>query len=131
MNLWLVIYAVNFFGNLSALLGIVGVLGAIFFAVYGFIWMMCENDRYTDSIKPVIHNWFKAAFKVWLFLIILFVFVPDRPTMILMSSAAIGEKILDNPKVTEVVDPSIDLLKTWMVKQNKELQDSMKDKKEK
>lgn len=51
--------------------------------------------------------------------------LPDRNTVLLIAASQIGEKIVNNEKVQSVVDPSIDLLKTWMVKQTAELKKSM------
>ena len=45
---------------------------------------------------------------------LLFVFVPNRQTMILVAASEVGEKVLTNDKVTNIIDPSIDLLQTWI-----------------
>lgn len=51
--------------------------------------------------------------------------LPDRNTVLLIAASQIGEKIVNNEKVQSVVDPSIDLLKTWMVQQTQNLKKSM------
>lgn len=51
--------------------------------------------------------------------------IPSRQTMILIAASQIGEKIVTNERVTSVVDPSIDLLKAWMVSETQKIKESM------
>lgn len=63
----------------------------------------------------------KQMIFVWLLVCAIGVVVPSRQTVILIASSEYGEKILKNPKINEIIDPSIDLLKTWIEKEKKEL----------
>lgn len=71
-------------------------------------------DRMPFSIKQMAAAWCVLAF--------VSVIVPGKQTMILIASSEYGEKILNNPKIGEIVDPSIDLLKTWIEKEKKEIE---------
>lgn len=78
------------------------------------------EDKLPFSVRQLIAAWFVLAF--------IGIITPSRQTVILIASSEYGEKILNNPKITEIVDPSIDLLKTWIEKEKKELLEE-KDKK--
>jgi hypothetical protein len=79
------------------------------------------EDKLPFSVRQLIAAWFVLAF--------IGIVTPSRSTVILIASSEYGEKILNNPKITEVVDPSIDLLKTWIEKEKKELIEDSKEKK--
>lgn len=40
--------------------------------------------------------------------------MPDKQTAVLIAASQVGEKLITSEKVTSVVDPSVDLLKTWI-----------------
>ena len=51
--------------------------------------------------------------------------VPSRQTVLLIAASEMGERVLNHPRVNQVIDPGIDLLTTWMEKEKHELQKSM------
>ncbi len=79
------------------------------------------EDKLPFSVRQLIAAWFVLSF--------IGIVIPSRQTVVLIASSEYGEKILNNPKITEVVDPSIDLLKTWIEKEKKELIEDSKEKK--
>ncbi len=52
--------------------------------------------------------------------------VPDRRTMIMIASSEVGEKVINSEGVQKVIDPSIDLLKTYMEKEMLSVQKEIK-----
>lgn len=70
-------------------------------------------DRLPISLKQIVVS--------WSVLVLLIVVVPSRETIMLVASSVYAEKILNNPKVNEIIDPSLDLLKTWIEKEKEQL----------
>ena len=50
--------------------------------------------------------------------------LPSRSTIILIGASEFGERLVTNPSVNGIVDPSIELLKTWIEQQTKQIRDS-------
>ena len=58
--------------------------------------------------------------------------MPSRQTILLIAASELGERVLASDKmarveerVNGVLDPSLDLLTTWMMKQTQELRQQM------
>lgn len=49
------------------------------------------------------------------------VFLPSRNTVMLIAASEFGQKIATSQQVVDVVDPSIDFLKTWIKKETEAL----------
>ena len=49
------------------------------------------------------------------------VFLPNRNTVMLIAASEIGERLVTSQQVVDVVDPSLDLLKTWIKKETEAL----------
>jgi hypothetical protein len=79
------------------------------------------EDKLPFSVRQLIAAWFVLAF--------IGIVTPSRSTVILIASSEYGEKILNNPKINQIVDPSIDLLKTWIEKEKEKLIEDGKEKK--
>jgi hypothetical protein len=43
--------------------------------------------------------------------------IPDRQTVLLIAASEIGEKVVTSERVQGVIDPSVELLKTWITQQ--------------
>ena len=52
------------------------------------------------------------------------VITPSKNTVILIAASEIGQKILTSDKVNDIVDPSLELLQTYIKKELKTLKDS-------
>ena len=50
---------------------------------------------------------------------------PDRKTVLLIAASEIGERVVTNEKVQGVIDPSVELLKTWIAQQTQAIQQEM------
>lgn len=87
---------------------------------YGYVTV---GDRISASIKSLV---------IWRsILAVVDIFIPSKQTMILIAASEVGEKLADNQKVGQIIDPSLDLLKTWIEKEKNDLLKSMKPEEEK
>ena len=92
------------------------------------------NDRYQD--RQEIHKSAKRwAVRFGILFVVFGMFsnlLPERKTVLLIAASEIGERTLNSEKmaavgarVNSVIDPSIELLNTWIVKQTEELRADM------
>ena len=137
-NLSLLIYFAGTVGNIVTLLSLVTFL--LIAATIGSIafWFIYHDE--TDSnfrryqgddlveCRKTRELWRKRALKfaVLAFSIgIIYGFIPNRSTVLLIAASEMGEKVLNHPKVEQVVDPSIDLITTWMKNETAEIKKRM------
>jgi len=146
-NLSWFIYLADLLPALSGLLhGLAIFLFIVCACIIGWAWF--RVDKLNDSIEP---NYYRIAppdglreeFKnertsvikkskilvVSLFIAALIglgasIVIPSRNTIILIGASEFGERLVTNPSVNGIVDPSIELLKTWIEQQTKQMRDS-------
>jgi hypothetical protein len=139
---------VNTLSILIYLSGVTGTLGgfltfvAIVFGILGVlslvIWLVShdETDKYSYPLKGEAlascqetrkssWKWFWRFCGLFVFVGALASFVPSRQTVLLIAASEMGERVLNHERVNQVIDPGIDLLKTWMEKEKMDLQKSM------
>lgn len=137
-TLSLLIYFAGAVGNIAIILILAKVLllvatigSLIFWGIYHD-----ETDssfrRYQGDVlvecRKTRELWRKRALKfaVLAFLIgIIGSFIPNRSTVLLIAASEMGEKVLNQPKVEQVVDPSIELITTWMKNETTEIKKRM------
>ena len=51
--------------------------------------------------------------------------IPNRQTVLLIAASEIGERVMTHQRVQDVVDPSINLLQTWIQQQTQQIQQQM------
>ena len=137
-NLSLLIYFAGTVGNIVTLLSLVTFL--LIAATIGSIafWFIYHDE--TDSnfrryqgddlveCRKTRELWRKRALKfaVLAFSIgIINGFIPNRSTVLLIAASEMGEKVLNHPKVEQVMDPSIDLITSWMKNETAEIKKKM------
>lgn len=111
------IYGIGVADNLGTGLGIlfaIGVMGLFFASIGIFIG---EEVGLIPYVK-------RGAIALVVMLIVM-VFLPDRKTMLLIAGSEIGERAIQSESVKDVVNPGVDLLKTWI----KDETDKIKNKK--
>jgi hypothetical protein len=98
-----------------------------------------DENRFYPNIKKIWVKWMKIGVPLFFAIEFLLAVIPDRSTMLLIASSEIGQRLLSEKDITSgVVDPSIDLLKTWiatelehqkgeLVKEKDEVQKKVKD----
>jgi hypothetical protein len=83
-----------------------------------------EKQRYKDIAGKSI----KLTSKLLLVSLFFVIAIPSQKTIVLIAASEIGEKVLTNEKVVSsgqaTIDPSIELLKTWILKETEELKNS-------
>lgn len=82
--------------------------------------LACRRETRKNSWK-----WFWRFCGLFVFVGALTSFVPSRQTVLLIAASEMGERVLNYERVNQVIDPGIDLLKTWMEKEKMDLQKSM------
>lgn len=137
-NLSILIYLSGVTGTLAGFLTLVTVIFGFLSALSLLIWLIChdETDKYSHPLQgeDLAHRreirknswkWFWRFCGLFVFVGALTSFVPNRQTVLLIAASEMGERVLNHERVNQVIDPGIDLLKTWMEKEKMDLQKSM------
>jgi hypothetical protein len=112
MSLSWLIYLIQVVGSLH-------ILGFVLFAITGaalFASFMAAIEL-NIKWKSVFRNAIIAACVG----AALVVFVPSERTMLLIASVQVGEKLMASQTVQSVIDPSTDLLKSWIALETKKI----------
>jgi O-antigen ligase len=120
------IYAIYVMGATHALGGFL--IGAAIFLplITALAWGMSEGDL---KVSEFAKKHRRFPFIAGIFGIVLVVFVPDERSMLLIASSQVGEKIVNSDTVKSVLDPSTDLLKSWIQLETKKIKKELdKDK---
>lgn len=79
--------------------------------------------------EPVISSFGKRLAKWTLSILfigsILSVITPSRQTVLLIAASEIGERVMTSDRVQGVIDPSVELLQTWIRQQTQSIQREM------
>lgn len=133
---WL-IYLANVAGTLSGFLVFICVvfgLVTIVCFIAGLVHLEESPNRYPlegedlETYRKCRKTLFKAS---GFFFVLLFLFgvtaavIPDRQTVLLIAASEIGEQVVTHQRVQGVIDPSIDLLQTWIRQQTQTIQQQM------
>ncbi len=82
-----------------------------------------------DDEKTMLTAW-RAAFKQAILPMAVAVFVvaviPSRQTMLLIAGSEMGERAINSSAVQDVVNPGVDLLKTWIKEETDKLKSAKK-----
>ena len=132
---WL-IYAANVAESLSGFLVFITILFAI--ATIGAVivaFVHMDEPDFRPLSEPILTLRRKrkvAAFKLScaLFAAMTIVgittsLIPNRQTVLLIAASEIGERVMTHQLVQDVVDPSINLLQTWIQQQTQQIQQQM------
>ncbi len=108
----------------------VNVASAWMIAIGGAIWAMpmvvfvVSNESLPSAEE---RGAFPGRWGLWIAAIALLINViaPARQTVLLIAASEMGERVLNHPRVNQVVDPGIDLLSTWMRSETEKLRREM------
>lgn len=114
---WL-IYLADVLGNLKILTGIIALGLFITSAVYLVDVFDTDDEDCVNIAKKLFCGMFAMAF--------LSCVIPGERTMMRITASEMAERVITNPQVQNVVDPSITYLRLWLGKQIKELEGSGK-----
>lgn len=139
-NLSWLIYAIHVFDAVRVLaITALALLGAGL-VVTAFVGALVEdsNGSYGSKTKDqwvYFPTWLAYAKKIVPAVVIvaslMLIFFPSRQTMLLIAGSEIGERVVTSEAVKGVVDPSIELLKTWIKKETQDLVGQMEQGKKK
>lgn len=129
---WL-IYGIQLTSNVGAFLAITS---GLFLLTLGLIFVVrcitIDNDYNSkDATKALKYAEARKNFRKLFWIPLLGIFlacvIPNERTMYLIAASEIGERIVKTETVQRVVDPSIDLLKNWIAKENQRIMKSMNE----
>ena len=135
---WL-IYLANVTGSLSGFftfLTVVCGVGSLLFAIIAMFSLLDTTDSYnrpldSQQLEQRVSRGKGCKKAAYLFTVglvisgILSALCPDRKTVLLIAASEIGEKVVLNQKVQGVIDPSVELLKTWIEQQTQGIRKEM------
>lgn len=107
----------TFCGIASVLLLTFGGGGLILFHV-----IVIADD--IDEGRPYLKTARRAFFGALIPMLVLAAILPSRQTLLLIAGSEIGERFVKSNEVREVVNPGVDLLKTWIKKETARLNGS-------
>jgi len=117
------IYVIQILGSLdiflSWLAGFLFFTGGVAFVIR--IVTADAKDADAQQIHAKMMRYVKWAISCGFVVAFINVVVPDRNTMLLIAASQIGERVVSSEAVQNVVDPSVDLLKTWIEEQTRSL----------
>jgi len=113
-------------GGFFTFLAVVAGIAAIGFMIAAF------SDETKDVNKPTMWARSKISLAFMVLAGFMAAVMPGRQTVLLIAASEIGERALNSEKMAKitdrvggVVDPSIDLLQTWIAKQTEDLKSQM------
>ena len=77
-----------------------------------------DKEEYDEKTAPMFRYWRKVFLSIFCVAVPVAILVPSQKTMILIGASEFGEKMLMSDKAQKLLDPSYQLLETWI---NKEL----------
>ena len=117
---WLIYLAevVDTFGKMlgtSLFISIFALMAASAAVVIGHV----EEESAVASAGKKLAKWTIGALFVGS---IFFVITPSRQTVLLIAASEIGERVMTSDRVQGVIDPSVELLQTWIRQQTQSIQ---------
>jgi hypothetical protein len=83
-----------------------------------------EDDDRLIAYRKLAFTRFKISVSVFAISSLICIFTPSRQTLILIGASEFGERIMKSEAVNSIVDPSFNLLKTWIEQQTKSIEQS-------
>lgn len=108
---WL-IYLIGLFDSVKFTTAMLFVVGFLIYAVYVIATSISNSELYRSADER--HKIRKYPAFILVFLLITLLITPDRKTMLLIAASEVGEKVFNNDKVINTVDPALELLQTWI-----------------
>lgn len=79
--------------------------------------IIADDVTKLEKLSVFFRKWIFIFASLFLFSGTTSVILPERNTVLLIAASEIGEKVVASEKISSVVDPSIELLKTWIEEQ--------------
>lgn len=116
---WL-IYLTQVTSTINVVAGAMAIIIGVLLGFGGFMTLLFWEEL-SESQENIAKKMGKNLFVLWVITFILFAFFPSQRTMLLIAGSEISERIANNSKVQNVIDPSVDLLKNWIAMENKKV----------
>ena len=136
---WL-IYWINTLTPLNIILGIVlfGTSVGSIVLLIAYVNIECSQNLCDYTSRRPGDSKYLAEITVWkkfaklclplfILFLVLDIFTPSRQTALLIAGSEFGETMMKSDTVKGVADPALGLLKTWILKETKDLQKETKD----
>ena len=121
----------SFFAFITVIFAIVAAISAIV-SVVNAVETDPYNRRYCDDTLAYKRSIKKSAFKIAITTFVCMIIagstaalLPSRQTVLLIAASEIGERVVTSERAQSVIDPSVDLLKTWMQRETQLIQQQM------
>lgn len=117
---WLIYLAevVDTFGKMLGTALFVSIF-ALMAASAGIVIGHVEEESAISSFGKRLAKW---TLGVLLIGSIFFVITPSRQTVLLIAASEIGERVMTHERAQRVIDPSVELLQTWIRQQTQTIQ---------
>jgi hypothetical protein len=103
--------------SLLSAIGMVIIVGAHVLA-RSECYNQSSKNEFDEKTAPLFRYWRKVFLSIFCVAVPIFILIPNQKTMILIGASEFGEKMLSSDKAQRLIDPSYQLLETWI---NKEL----------
>lgn len=103
----------GFIAFISVMCGIASVLSLVIYIV------AAAHDE--ETVASTARIWMRRAIPGLIVSGLIAGLIPNRQTVLMIAASEIGERAMTSTQVAGVVDPSLELLKTWMAKTTEEL----------
>lgn len=125
---------VNTISSWASVLSVfIGIIYFIFMVVMSCLLIEPTARRNDKDLKDIIEiKTFRSSIS-WLVMPILVVciplalLVPDRQTMLLIAGSEMGQRVVQSEQVKGIVDPGLDLVKSWIAEETAKLKGKKKD----
>lgn len=125
------IYLINVIPSIGAIMMIVSIVSAVGIGIISMAHMINraeqrreEGKRAFDEISAPLYRYWRKVF-IWIFGVTLplGVLIPNQTTIILIGASEFGERMVQSERVQNIVDPSYQLLETWIKRELTKLKD--------
>ena len=111
---WL-IYLADIAGSVGGLLTFLAVIAGATAVVSLIVTGIAVADRHLET-AAASRRIFRQAMPAGIVVGLIAGFMPGRQTVMMIAASEIGQRAVNSASVAGVVDPSLELLKTWIAK---------------
>lgn len=124
-NLSLLIYFASVVGSVGHMLAVALIILMLATVALAITTAIAFGDNHSDDFKALSVKFLKRCVTSVVIIALVLSFLPDRKTVLMIAASEMGQKLILNPSVQQVVDPSIELLTTWMKNETAEIKKKM------
>lgn len=122
----LFLYSIDVIPTLSHVIGWVTVVLASLMVTITFLCSI--NSSSEEDFRTNFSKYAKPLIKYIVAGTIIFVVIPTKQTMVLIAASEMGERLVKSQQVQAILDPSLELLQTYIKKETENLKKSLEPK---